>query len=204
MKPFSKLLLLTASLLVSACDTDSVKDTIGLSRKAPDEFRVVSRPPLSVPPEFNLRPPARPGETSGIGAEQPAHEQAKGLVMGNTSTEGGSVLLQPGTAATAVMPVTSGELETGADAQFLANARADHADGSIRDKLLDEAQAQSPEEQSMLDKLRDTGNNEPMVNAAEEQGRLEQNEKAGKPVTEGETPMVKPKDTGTLGRIFGY
>ena len=27
---------------------------------------------------------------------------------------------------------------------------------------------------------------------------------AGKPPTEGETPMSKPTDTGTLGRIFGY
>ncbi len=194
-RKFAPLLL----LLLAACDNSTVRETIGLSRRAPDEFRVVSRPPLSVPPEFNLRPPARPGETSGLGAEAPAYEQAKGLVLG---TDGTPVKL--GSADTAVMPVTSGELETGADAQFLANAGAERADGSIRDKLLDEAAANSPEERSMLDKLRNTGNNEPQVNAAEEKERLEENEQAGKPVTEGETPMVKPKDTGTLGRIFGY
>ncbi|MEJ0010899.1 MAG: DUF3035 domain-containing protein [Alphaproteobacteria bacterium] len=64
-----RLFLIGFPLLLSACSSGEVKDTLGLDRTAPDEFSVVSRPPLSVPPEFELAPP-RPG------AEGPAATQA--------------------------------------------------------------------------------------------------------------------------------
>ncbi len=35
----------------------SVGDALGLGRRAPDEFQVVQRAPLTVPPNFGLRPP---------------------------------------------------------------------------------------------------------------------------------------------------
>ena len=44
-------------IALAACDSNTVKDTLGLERTAPDEYRVVSRPPLSVPPDFTMRPP---------------------------------------------------------------------------------------------------------------------------------------------------
>jgi len=50
--------LLTA-LLVSGCS--NVRSKLGLDPEAPDEFTVYDRAPLSVPPQFSLRPP-RPGE----------------------------------------------------------------------------------------------------------------------------------------------
>jgi len=37
------------------------RNAIGAERTTPDEFRVVTKAPLVIPPEFNLRPP-RPGE----------------------------------------------------------------------------------------------------------------------------------------------
>jgi len=43
----------------SACHT--VQDAFGQVKNAPDEFRVVTKAPLVVPPEYALRPPA-PGE----------------------------------------------------------------------------------------------------------------------------------------------
>lgn len=45
-------------LALASCDT--VKDKLGLTREAPDEFQVVSQPPLELPPDFTLTPP-RPG-----------------------------------------------------------------------------------------------------------------------------------------------
>src|SRR5690625_1857234 len=45
------------ALALSACG-DNVRRSLGLTKQSPDEFRVVSRAPLSVPPSFNLRPPA--------------------------------------------------------------------------------------------------------------------------------------------------
>ncbi|KJS38300.1 MAG: hypothetical protein VR70_10355, partial [Rhodospirillaceae bacterium BRH_c57] len=47
-----------------------VKETLGLNRQAPDEFQVVSRPPLAIPPEFKLRPPEPGAPPTGMGTAQ--------------------------------------------------------------------------------------------------------------------------------------
>lgn len=44
----------------TAC-TSGVRQALGTEKTTPDEFRVVTIAPLTVPPEFNLRPP-RPGQ----------------------------------------------------------------------------------------------------------------------------------------------
>ncbi|MBR82941.1 MAG: beta-barrel assembly machine subunit BamF, partial [Magnetovibrio sp.] len=36
---------------------DSVRKSFGGGKNAPDEFVVYKRPPLSLPPEYGLRPP---------------------------------------------------------------------------------------------------------------------------------------------------
>jgi hypothetical protein len=51
--------VLTAALALSACS--GVRRAVGADKVTPDEFRVVTKAPLVVPPEYNLRPPA-PGE----------------------------------------------------------------------------------------------------------------------------------------------
>ena len=44
-----------AVCVLSAC-TQSTKQKLGLAKQAPNEFMVVSKPPLSLPPEYDLRP----------------------------------------------------------------------------------------------------------------------------------------------------
>lgn len=48
--------LLIGCLLLQGCSQD-LKNSMGMSRSAPDEYEVLKRPPLSVPPDFNLQPP---------------------------------------------------------------------------------------------------------------------------------------------------
>lgn len=50
-------LSIAAALSLSAC---GLGDALGLGKRSPDEFAVVKREPLIVPPELELRPP-RPG-----------------------------------------------------------------------------------------------------------------------------------------------
>lgn len=198
-KAVMKRILLACLFSLAACDNGSVRDTLGLTRKAPDEFRVVSRPPLSVPPDFTLRPPAAPGEVPSGGVT--ASQTAQALVFGG---EPQSSVPAEATADTAVMPVTEYALASPADAQFLANAGADKADANIRDFLYQENAAADSEDKGFIEKLREPFNAEPTVDAEKEAERLKENKEAGAPVTQGETPTTKPKDTGTLGRIFGY
>ncbi len=81
MKRFS-FLLIAPALLMTACGTD-VKKTLGLERSAPDEFAVIERAPLVVPPNFDLMPPTpgalRPQETTTTAA-------AKDLMLGSQSS----------------------------------------------------------------------------------------------------------------------
>jgi len=52
-------LLIGAGAMVSGCGTTT--KALGLRTAGPDEFRVVAKAPLVVPPDYSLRPPA-PGE----------------------------------------------------------------------------------------------------------------------------------------------
>ncbi len=60
--------LMLAAAGLSAC-SNVTKEKLGLNKKAPDEFMVTTRPPLSLPPEYDLRPVTEP--TAADEAEQP-------------------------------------------------------------------------------------------------------------------------------------
>ena len=48
---------------------DGFSDNFGFNKSSPDEFNVVTRPPLTLPPDYNLRPPSelnpRPAASTG-------------------------------------------------------------------------------------------------------------------------------------------
>lgn len=56
------------------------KQTLGIEPTAPDEFAIESRAPLTIPPDFNLRPPApgaaRPQEVSAASKAQGVMDNA--------------------------------------------------------------------------------------------------------------------------------
>lgn len=200
MKQLLKTCLLATPLLLSACSDGSVADTLGLSRNAPDEFVVVSRPPLSVPPEFNLRPP-RPGEAPlGMSAD----EKARQLITGKTAPLSDPNQLQAPTVETAVTPVTRNDaLSTGANS-LLKRAGANNADESVRDKLQVDAAtpADTSKATTLLDEISGAEKSEPTVDAKKEAERLRANKDAGKPITEGDVPEEAPKKRSLLDRIF--
>jgi hypothetical protein len=59
LQPLSLVALLAATATVSGCG--GVRQAIGVEKVAPDEFKVVTQAPLTVPPDYQLRPP-RPGD----------------------------------------------------------------------------------------------------------------------------------------------
>src|SRR5712675_1854188 len=79
----------TGALLLQGC-TD-LKRSIGLEKTSPDEFAVESRAPLTMPPDFNLRPPqpgaARPQEKSSDQQARQAIEQAGPGEPGNQAPD---------------------------------------------------------------------------------------------------------------------
>lgn len=216
-------LLVTCSLLsLTACGGSSVKETLGLGRKAPDEFKVVSRPPLSVPPQFKLRPPSSTAESPIV---VPADKKAQSIIVGDQekSSDGNTFDLREGSVDTAVTPVESaslpapgskkgkkavaGSTTSSSQSGFMQNIGADKADPNVRDELVQkklEAQEKKEEANWWNVFSSSTEKKEPLVNAKDEAERIKTNKAENKPVTEGDTPEVKDKDHGLLGNIFGW
>ena len=53
---------MTIFLTLAGCAPGTVQDALGMGKRSPDEFAVVSRAPLILPPDYGLRPPA-PGQS---------------------------------------------------------------------------------------------------------------------------------------------
>jgi hypothetical protein len=137
-------LLLAAVLPVglAACGKgESVQEMVGLTRTGPDAFNVVARPPLSVPPEFDLRPPAPVG-TPGPGMPR-MDEVARGLLTGDDSA-----------ADTAVIGVGSAALESTGERHFMERFGVTKADPMIREQLTtDQYFKPEEEEESWLNDI---------------------------------------------------
>lgn len=196
-------LLLTSVLLLAACSGSDVKDTLGLKRQSPDEFRVVTRPPLSVPPQFDLRPPAPVGEgRSGVATD----EQAKSLMLGTVSESGNTFRLKPDNSPLmATLSPSSGKLSP--ETNFLTRAGATEANPEIRRVIEAEKRAAVEtveEDSSWWNVLSLTDKKDPMVDAQGEAERIKSAQAEGQPITGGKTPEAKQRDTGVLGGIFGY
>lgn len=183
---YTQFIAATALLALAACGGNSVKTTLGLDRGSPDAFRVVSRPPLSVPPEFNLTPPSATAQPPG---EQPASKEASSMLFGGKPTG------------------AKDKKDTSAETEFLKKAGAGQADPNIREEMAEQhyIKQQKEDDSSWWDVLStNPPKKDPVVNAQKESQRIDQNQAEGQPVTNGTTPMAKQNDTGVLGRLLGY
>jgi hypothetical protein len=194
-----RLALLSVPLLLAACGQgNSAREVLGLERTAPDEFRVVSRPPLSVPKEFHLLPPSD-DEEANLGGH--TDQQARALVTGATP----DVPLEQaeqGLAETAVPVVQSGELESPGESVFLQKVGTASADKEVRSKLSQETASLKANEPGLLETLRGETNEEPVVDAKGEAQRIRDNKDAAKPLNEGEVKSVDPKKKPLIDRLF--
>ena len=85
-------LIAVSTLALGACG--AVSQSIGLTKVVPDEFVTVSTAPLSVPPEYGLRPPA-PGQPrpQELVPESAARQILLGQRQAVTRTPGEQVLV---------------------------------------------------------------------------------------------------------------
>lgn len=76
-------LALLSAAAAGGCGT--LAKTFGSDTSSPDEFRVVTKAPLIIPPEYNLRPP-RPGDPRP--QELTAAQRAQRAILGSTEASG--------------------------------------------------------------------------------------------------------------------
>ena len=94
MKPFSVVaaVALVGAVGLGGCHTTS--KALGMGKVTPDEFRVVTKAPLVVPPDYSLRPPA-PGEPrpAELQPESAARASAYGSTLAANRSVGEQVLV---------------------------------------------------------------------------------------------------------------
>ena len=80
---FLSLIFIFNLSLLSGCGSE-LSDVLGTNKLPPDEFIILTKPPLIVPPEYNLRPPAE-GEIRP-NAQQP-NRQLQSILFGQNKTD---------------------------------------------------------------------------------------------------------------------
>lgn len=171
---FALSLCFVALVSVSACS--GAKEQLGLNKKAPDEFQVLKRAPLALPPNYALRPP-RPGAPRP--QEQSPDQQAAQTVFGAQTQEEAPV-----------------RAASQSEAILLQQAGAGAADPNIRARIDSETEELNATEKTVAQKLLKLGGGKDdkpatVVDAEKEAERLQKNAEEGKPVTDGETPVIE-------------
>jgi hypothetical protein len=178
------LLLVSSAILLSGCSSDKLARTFGLTRDPPDEYTVTTRAPLSMPPDYNLRPP-RPG------AERPQEEserqQAQEALVPQTALDAPKNNASAGQAA-------------------LMQEAGPAAPSDIR-RSVDQDAHYAAKDDSFVDKVlywRKPSTQPVQVDPQKEAQRLRQNAALGQGPDVGETPIIEQKKQGWFISLFSW
>lgn len=172
------------ALAVSACG--GFRENLGLTKQSPDEFRVVSRAPLTLPPDYQLRPPEPGAPRPQVGTTA---QQAERAVFRNSQAP----------QQTASAPRTAGEQA------LLQAAGAEQADPNIRQVVNRETKQINDESDYFVDRLvfwNDVAPAGTVVDPVAERRRLQENAALGQPVTTGPTPQIIRRRQAPLEGLF--
>ena len=162
---------------------DDISRTFGMTRDAPDEFQVTTRAPLSMPPDYALRPPrpgaARPQEQSPRQAAEAALAPQAALGVGASAD------VTPGQAAllAASGPAAPADIRQKVEADDSLEA----TDRSVTDRLMF---WRGPPDKAIV------------VDPTKESQRLRENAALGQSPLAGDTPIIQRKKDTLWDSIF--
>jgi hypothetical protein len=177
------------ALFLAGCS--ETRRALGIEKTPPDEFNIVSRAPLALPPDYALRPPqpgaARPQDLA-------PRQQARQTIFraGETQQQQASLATPRGN-------------RSDAELAFLGKARAGEADPNIRAMVNEESTRLIEAERSFVDRLvfwRDPQPAGTVIDPQREQARLRENVASGRPPSEGEVPTIQRKRRALLEGLF--
>jgi Protein of unknown function (DUF3035) len=166
-------------------------DNIGNTKKtAPDEFKIVSHSPLTMPPNADLRPP-RPGEPRP--QETSPTDQAKEALS--------PALAGRVQQAAANQPPRAGDAS---EQSLVSKAAKGGVDPNIRSTVNRDTRVIADQNKSFIDNLifwQDKPVPGTIIDPTKEQQRLRDAEASGQPAT-GPTPTIERRQRGLLEGIF--
>lgn len=183
------MLIAAAALSVSGCS--NLRGWLGADKTPPDEFRVVTRAPLSLPPDYGLVAP-QPGAARPQEAD--VRETARQIVV---DREGGRGSQKP--------EIASLQGRDPSEAALLRRAGVAEVDPNIRANINRESAKLAQADNTFVNKVmfwRKRDEPGVIVDADKEAKRLRENSALGRDATTGETPTISRKGEGG-GGIFG-
>jgi len=163
----------------------------GAKKVSPDEFKIVSHSPLTMPPNAELRPP-RPGEPRP--QETSPTDQAKEAL---SPTLAGRVQAQAKAAPT-------GAPGDASEASLIAKASAGGVDPNIRSQVNRDTRVLAEKDNTFIDSLIFWQDKPPpgvILDPAKEQQRLRDAQASGQP-SSAPTPTIERRKRGLLEGIF--
>jgi hypothetical protein len=190
-----KVLVYTGMCLVlSGCG--NLRDTLGLGKNTPDEFAVVTRAPLSLPPTYDLRPPL-PGAPRP--QEQRSSDAARQALLGQVPATGDMA------ASSGLKPVTVQSVAGQGERGLLTQAGAGTADDAVRAQIDRETAQMEAVNASLLAQIQqNTVTPDPVVSPAQEAQRVRTLKQQQAPVS-GSGAVTAPVKKPTLwDRLLGW
>jgi hypothetical protein len=157
--------------------------TFGLTRDSPNEFTVTTQAPLSMPPDYALRPP-EPGAPRPM--EQTEAKQAEEALAPQTALLAPQSGLSPGQ-------------------QALVQQAGPPATSGIRQEVNQEARAQAAASNSFMNHLLFWRRSTPpgvVVDPQKEAQRLREDSALGQSPEIGDTPIIQPRKKGWFEDLF--
>lgn len=183
-------LALAAVSLLATGGCSKLRESVGLTKNPPDEFRVVARQPLEMPPEYELRPPEPGAARPQTGTTR---DRARQTVFGRETEKTRKLAYENGAG-----------LSLGERA-LLTRAGADKAPEDIREVVARETDRLHAGSNSLVNRLvfwQEPQDPTQVVNASGEAKRLRENTALGRDVTAGRTPTIERREPGFLEGFF--
>ncbi|HVJ53793.1 MAG TPA: DUF3035 domain-containing protein [Aliidongia sp.] len=183
--------LFGAAMMVALTGCSDLSKALGLVKSPPDEFTVVQGSPLTLPPDFELRPPR---SASDKPITPTTTDKARQIVF--RMADNGKAQAVKESSPDAVSP---------GEQALLDKAGAIDIDPAIRQTVDKETKAVNERTRSFVDKLMfwhdDTPPDE-SLNATAEAQRLDENAALNKPVTAGSSPQIERTKRTALEDLF--
>ena len=177
----SLIVALAALTVLGGCD--ETRKALGQVKQPPDEFAVFQRAPLSLPPDYGLRPPAPGSERPQ--AVNPRDQARAALGQRQPASDPSLANLSQG------------------ERQVLQLSGGSRVDPAVRGQVNAETRDLEADSRSLADKIvfwRKPAEVGTAVDADKEAKRIRDAQTAGKPITDGKTPTIQRRSKGLLER----
>ena len=189
-KSYKGVLSIGLMILLTGCS--SARDIVGLSKQSPDEFEVVTRAPLSLPPDYGLRVPV---PNISRNQEKSLGESADDLLPQRGSQSPGQKLSRVG---------RSGAISPAEDA-ILDRAKAKISNQSIRAEINSDNKTISDTDEKLIEKIifwQGTKKPAAVLDPQKESERIKGLKSDGKPIGNSAVPVIEKADRGLLDGLF--